>query len=118
MEATRQRAIELKDILVDSFRQKDRWKWMPEADVLLDYLVNEVTDTDTSEEEITDEAFIILRTVDRDGNPATVDLATCSKEAFVIQLVRDCMFNEHIQLVFSSNWDIFASGYSKYVMTK
>ena len=116
MEATRQRAIELKDDLVDSFQQKDKLKWIPKADALLDYLVNEVTDTNTSEKEVTDEAFIILRGVDRNGDPATVDPATCFKEAFAIQLVRDCMYSERIPLTFSSKWDMLALRHTKYIM--
>ncbi len=118
MDKTRQRALELKDDLVNAFQQKGVKFYLPdpETNVLMDYLMNKISETGTSEEEILDEVFIIFRTVDRDGEPATVDLVTCSKEAFVIQLIRDCMMNEHIQLTLSNKWHKFAGPYTKYLL--
>lgn len=158
MERSRQKALEMKDKLVQDFQEirnnlpddlyKDRHKerhvkqpngtykitremgscappwvsdpcgeeWLQQAGAFLGYLHNNITGPESSLEEIYDEVFIILKTVDKNYEPATVDRTTCSKEAFVIALVRDCLKDEKIPLVFSNKWKEFANNYTRYLM--
>lgn len=120
MEQARQKALELRDSLILN-NQKNGWpnkEWFIEANAFLDYLTNNIADTETPEEEIRDEVFIIIRTVDKDGETAATDLTTCSKAAFVIQLVTDALRSKAAPLTSCSKWNKFAVPYAKYVMTK
>lgn len=143
MEKARQQVLEMKDELVQDFqkirdklyydddgkqkRPKDGFtpvwvskpegkEWLQKVDAFFDILINEVADTNTSFDEICDEIYIITRTVDRDGNPVTLDLETCSKEAFNVAMIRECLKNEKLLMQYSLNWKHFAKNYTKYVM--
>ena len=119
MEEARQRAIELKDSLILK-GQKNGWQqkeWKQEANAFLDYLSDDISDTETPEEEIYDEIFIIMRTVSKNGGPASIDLSTCSKEAFITQLVSDCIRSRSAAAILQcSKWVKFAGPYTKDVM--
>lgn len=91
-------------------------EWLQKVDVFFEHLANDLKDTNTSLEEIRDEVFIILRTVNKDGEPATIDPVTCSKEAFVIYIIRKCLKDEKFQMQYSTNWKYFGKEFAKYVM--
>ncbi len=145
MEQARQQALEMRDELILGFQKiknnfpanfpgdfpklsksgstTSSWRtdrqgkeWLQKVDDFFDYILTEIEDTNTSLDEIHDEVFIILRTVDKNGEPATIDIATCSKEAFVIHMVRYCIKDANIQMQYSPNWKHFGAKYSKYVM--
>jgi len=91
-------------------------EWLQKVDVFFDCLINELEDTNTSFDEIRDEIFIIIRTVNRNGDPTTIDLATCSKESFGIAMVRICLKENNLQMQYAPNWKQFAKHYTRYIM--
>ena len=91
-------------------------EWLQKVDVFFDHLIHKIEDTNATFDEIRDETYIIIRTVDRDGNPATIDLATCSKEAFGIAMMRECLKEKNLQMRYAPNWQLFAKETAKYIM--
>lgn len=91
-------------------------KWLYMVDEFFDHIINELEDTNASFDEICDEVYIITRTVNRDGDSTTIDLATCSKEAFGIYMTRVCLKENNLQIQYAPNWGQFAKHYTKYVM--
>ena len=145
MEATRQKALEMKDELVQDFQQirnnfpddfgegkptalvstfkKPSWvfeqqgkEWLQQVDILLKHLMNDVEDTDVSFEEIVDEMYIILKTTNRNGEPAIINITACSKEAFAFYIARECLYYEKLNIVFSDTWKGFSKNFANYVM--
>lgn len=145
MELARQQAFEMKDKLVRDFREiknnfpanfpddfpkidrseptTSSWRtdrqgeeWLQKVDLFFEHLANGLKDTNTSLDEIRDEVFIILRTVNKDGEPTIVDPATCSKEAFVVCIIRKCLKDENLLMQYSTNWKHFGNEFAKYVM--
>jgi len=144
MEQARQQAFEMKDELIlgfqaiegkiyydDAGKQKrprnnaftpvwvsepEGKEWLSKVDEFFEHLANGLKDTATPFEDIRDEVRIILRTVNKDGEPATVDIETCSKEAFVIHVMRYCIKDAKLQMQYATNWKYFAKEFSKYVM--
>ncbi len=146
MEQTRQKALEMKDKLVqdfqeirnnfpdnfrdDSLKLKDSrsttssWrtdqqgeKWIKDLDIFLDHLSNNVIGPDKTFEEIVDEISIALKGVSKDGKPGNVNNTTCSKEAFTVCLIRDCLKNEQLPIFVATNWITFAKDYSRLLMS-
>ncbi len=144
MELARQKAFKMKDELVIGFREiRDElyyddagkqkrprdgftpvWtsepegiEWLQKVDVFFDHLINELENTNALFGEICDEVYIITRTVNRNGDSTTLDLATCSKEAFGIAMTRICLKENNLQMQYAPNWQQFAKHYAKYVMS-
>lgn len=92
-------------------------EWLQKVDTFLDHLTGAIEDTDVSLEDISDEIYILVKKVSRDGSEANVDIATCSKEAFVVHMVRECLYAEELSIVCAKNWTQFAKIYAKYVMS-
>ncbi|KKN02130.1 hypothetical protein LCGC14_1120830 [marine sediment metagenome] len=145
MEQERQQALEMKDELVKDFQAMksnfpanfpddfpklresepttSSWitdpqgeEWLQKVDTFLDYLTNDITGPDKTYEEITDEIYIIFNKVTRDRSPASVNIMTCSKEAFVVHMVRECFYFEKLPMACAKNWTKFAKIYTRYVM--
>lgn len=144
MEQARQQAFEMKDKLVKDFQAiksnfpanfpddfpklseseptTSSWRtdrqgeeWLQKVDTFLDHLTGAIEDTDVSLGDISDEIYIIFNRVSRDGSEANVDIATCSKEAFIVHMVRECLYAEKLRIVCAKNWTQFAKIYTKYV---
>jgi len=143
MELARQQALEMKDELAKDFQAiknnfpdnfpddfpksgsptVSSWitdpqgeEWLQKVDTFLDHLTNDVTGPDKTYEEIIDEIYIIFNKATRDGSPASVNIMTCSKEAFVVHIVRECFYIEKLSMACAKNWTKFAKIYTRYVM--
>ncbi len=90
---------------------------MDDLAAFLEHLHENITGPDKTFKETVDEISIILKGVSKDGSTVDIDIMNCSAEAFTICLVRDCLKNHKIPIVYSSNWKQFAKKYTKFVMS-
>lgn len=90
-------------------------KWIKDLDILLDHLSNNVTGPDKTVEETIDEMSIVLKGVSKDGEPMEIDCMTCSKEAFSVYVIRDCLKNEQLPISVATNWNEFAKDYTRFM---
>ena len=112
MEQSRQKAFEMKEELI-----LEQEKLQEKMAAFLDHLTNNIEGPDATPEEIVAELRIAVKGVDADGKPATLDRMTCSREAFGILIVVDCLKKEHLPIIQAGNWADFAVNYTKYLMT-
>lgn len=134
----RQAAFRMKDRLIRDFqeikkvfpadynidRSKYSWRstslgkqWMENLDTFLDHLSNNITGPNETFEEARDEVRMILRGELRDGTKMDIDIMTCTEAAFVVCLVKDCIKNHHLPIIYSKNWKTFARRYTRYVIS-
>lgn len=100
-----------------SWRTDQRGKeWLRNVDLFLDYLTNNVEGLTVTSEEIIEELRIAIKGVSADGKPGTLDIMTCSKEAFGVLILCDCLKKEHLPIIRAGNWHNFAVSYTKYLM--
>lgn len=92
-------------------------EWIKDLDILLDHLSNNITGPDKTSEEIIDEISIVLKGMSKDGETTEIDCMTCSKEAFSVYVIRDCLKNEQLPISVATNWNEFAKDYSKLLMS-
>ena len=92
-------------------------EWLSKVDAFFEHMEDKIEDTNTSFDKICDEIYIITRRCNRNGDDATIDLATCSKEAFEVSMIRVCLKDNNLQLQYSNEWKEFAKRTSKYVMS-
>lgn len=152
MEIARQKALEMKDKLVQDFQEIRNnfpedfvregtsvkqtngnykivmpvplWitdprgeEWLQKVNIFLDHLTDTIENTDVSPEDISNEIYILFNKVSRDRTEADIDIATCSKETFVVHMVRECLYIEKLSIVCAKNWTKFAKIYTRYVMS-
>ncbi len=139
VDCPRQAAFRMKDRLTQDFQeiekvfpakhnlergQKYSWRstplgkqWMQDLDIFMDHLTNNITGPDRTFNEIRNEASMIVRGQLRDGTKINVDIMNCSAPAFTICLVRDCLKNHRLPVVFSNNWKPFAKKHAGYLMS-
>ncbi len=139
VDCPRQAAFRMKDRLTHDFREIEKafpaehnldrsriysWRqtplgkqWMKDLNIFMNHLTHNIPGPDKTFKETCDEVRMIVRGELRDGTKMNVDIMTCTEAAFVACLVRDCLKNHRVPIIYSKSWKPFAKKYTRYVMT-
>ena len=109
---------------LDRSRKYTSWRstplgkqWMEDLDIFMDHITHNIPGPDKTFEEACDEVRMVIRGELGDGTKINVDIMTCTEAAFVVCLLRDCIKNHQIPIVYSKYWKVFARKYARYVMS-
>lgn len=139
VDCPRQVAFGMKDRLVQDFRgikeafpadynldrsRKYSWRstslgkqWIDDLDIFMNHITHNIGGPNKTFEETCNEVRMILRGELRDGTKMDVDIMTCTEAAFAVCLVKDCIKNHRLPVIYSENWKEFARKYVRYVMS-
>jgi len=139
-ECPRQVAFKMKDKLVRDFQEIEKvfpakhnldrsrkytsWRstplgkqWMEDLDIFTNHITHNIPGPDKTFKETCGEVRMIICGELRDGTKINVDIMTCTEAAFAVCLLRDCIKNYKIPIIYSNCWKEFTRKYARYVMT-
>jgi len=109
---------------LDRSRKYTSWRstplgkqWIEDLDIFMDHLTHNITGPDKIFEETRDEVRMIIKGKLKDGTKLNIDIMTCTEAAFVVCLVKDCILNHKLPVIYSKNWRPFATKFCSIVMS-